>query len=74
MDRAALEQALAYAENQVDACDQIIARQRQIISDLELVAADATSERLDLARLERERRDRIERRDILRLELNVGWT
>ena len=74
MDRAALEAALAYAENQVATCDQNIARQRKVIADLELGAADQKSERLVLARLVTERRDRIERRDILRLELNARWT
>jgi len=77
MDRVALEAALAHAEKQVAACDQLIARQKKIIADLELVATDATSERLVLAQLNKEQRDRIERRDILRVELNVGcvgWT
>ena len=65
MDRAALEAALAYAEKQVAACDQVIARQRKIIADLELVAADVASERRVLARLEKEQRSNMERRDIL---------
>jgi hypothetical protein len=74
MDRVALEAALAYAEQEAAASDQMIVRQQKIIADLELIAADATAERLALAQLERERRDRIERRDILRIELNVDWT
>ena len=74
MDHVALEAALAYAEIQIAACEQITASQKKIIADLELVGADATSDRLVLAQLKRERRDRIERRDILRLELNVDWT
>jgi hypothetical protein len=74
MDRVALEAALAHAENQIAACEQITARQKKIIVELELVGGDTTSERLVLAQLKRERRDRIERRDILRLELNVDWT
>jgi hypothetical protein len=74
MDRAPLEAALAYAEIRVATCDQLIARQRKIIADLELVTADVTSERLVLAQLETEQRDRIERRDILREELNFDWS
>jgi hypothetical protein len=74
MDRVALEAALAHVENQIAACEQIIARQKKIIADLELLPTDATSERLVLGQLKREQRDCIERRDILRVELNVDWT
>ena len=69
MDRAALERSLMLADENITECEQRIARQREVIVQLEAEHRDTTEETLRLEALHDVQRAYATIRDRLRAEL-----
>ena len=70
MDRAALERSLMLADENITECEQRIARQREVIVQLEAEHRDTTEETLRLEALHNLQRAYETIRDRLRAELD----
>jgi hypothetical protein len=69
MDRAALERSLSLTENNIAECEQRIAKQREVIVELEAEHRDTTEETLLLEALHHLQCAYVTIRDRLRAEL-----
>ena len=74
MDRAMWKQHLALAERQVLECTRRVARQRQIVAELEGDDDDATRAQALLAQLELVLKFQLQERDRLQADLAQGGT
>ena len=70
MDRAALERSLLLTDENIADCEQRIAKQREVIVQLEAEHRDTTEETLRLEALHDVRRAYVTIRDRLRAELD----
>ena len=70
MDRAALERSLMLADENITECEQRIARQREVIVQLEAEHRDTTEETLRLEALHNLQQAYVTIRDRLRAELD----